>query len=101
LKNQCLVEKLQERLQRKLSTIKVCKIWGSHSSGYEELYLLRCFHLQGQGINRARSQHESSWNCLSPTFTLVSCYGYSSALTMQAMSYSQTSVDYTVLCHKR
>jgi flagellar biosynthesis component FlhA len=26
LKNQCLVEKLQERLQRKLSTIKVCKI---------------------------------------------------------------------------
>jgi hypothetical protein len=26
LKNQCFVEKLQERLQKKLSTIKVCKI---------------------------------------------------------------------------
>jgi hypothetical protein len=49
-------------------------------------------HLQGWKINRARNQSESNL-CLPPTFMLVSCSAYSSALKMEAICSSGTSVD--------
>jgi hypothetical protein len=59
----------------------------------------RCFwgiyrlHLQGQRISRARYQRESS-SGLPPAFTLVSCSAYSSTLKMEAIYFSETSVDF-------
>jgi hypothetical protein len=50
------------------ATFILCRIWGSHSGGYEEL----CFPL---------------------AFTLVSCSAYSSTLKIEGTYTSETSVD--------
>jgi hypothetical protein len=56
----------------------LCKIWGSHSGGYEEYYLL--------GYN--------AMLCLPPAFALVSCSAYFSTLKMEAICSSETPVDF-------
>jgi hypothetical protein len=58
---------------------RICGIWGSHSGGHEELYLL--------GYNAVKP--------VDTRFTLVSsCLAYSSTLNIDATLSSETSVDY-------
>jgi hypothetical protein len=58
-----------------------CRIWGSHGGGSIFWDITPCSPLN------VHSKHSSA-------FTLVSCSAYSSTLNMEAICYSETSVDF-------
>jgi hypothetical protein len=62
----------------------VCKIWGSHSDGYEESFFLRYNAMQS-----IESQATLRRLCM-----LVSCLVYCSTLNMDAICSPETSVDF-------
>jgi hypothetical protein len=92
-----------------LPNITLCRISGSHSSVYEEFYLLGCItpcsrlkvdwrfrgtcllRLHGRRISQERNQRGCSYQ---GAFTLVSYFAYTSTLKMEKTCSSETPVDY-------
>jgi hypothetical protein len=73
------------------------RIWGCHSGGCEEFYLLRynaMWSVKSQPTFRRNMSPPSFRVCLPPAFTPVSCSAYSSILKMEATCSSEKSVDF-------
>jgi hypothetical protein len=61
----------------------LCRIWGSHTGGYEE-----CYHVDRWKSTDVSEDHISSL-CFPPAFMLVSWSAYSLILTMEAICSSE------------
>jgi hypothetical protein len=75
----------------------ICKIVGSHSSGYEEYYILGYNAVKfvecRPTFQRNISPPSLAELCLPSAVTLVSCTAYFSTMKMEAIYSSETSVD--------
>jgi hypothetical protein len=81
--------------------INSCRIWGSHSCGYEEFNLVEYDALQSSESQRDVSEEESRASCLLNDLLLGSLFNPQDGGDMFLRNVSRLSTNYTTLYPRR